>query len=393
VERACHHAGVTDALRALVTEVHAAPGMLVYEFAGAGVQALAWLHAVGGSSRTILEATDRYAAASLQEAVGVRPEPAVSVEVARRLAAHARARAAALAPDAIVAGIGCTATIATDRRKRGEHRVALAAATVVGSHVRSLVLRKGSRDRDAEEAVVSGLVLELVAAATGVLRRVPPALAESEVLDETFEPLPPLAEFMAGERDQVALDASGALRGELPWPRGGGALVCGAFNPLHDGHLGLADAAARHLGRPVAFELATVNADKAPIDVLEVYRRAMQFPGRAPLVLTRAPLYAQKAALLPGTVFVMGADTAARVLAPRFYDGQRGLDASLDAVRAAGSRFLVAGRRTDERFVTLDTLDLSARHADLFEPLPADAFRSDLSSSAIRERWTATAPA
>jgi hypothetical protein len=62
-------------------------------------------------------------------------------------------------------------------------------------------------------------------------------------------------------------------------------------------------------------------------------------------------------------------------------------------VRAAGSRFLVAGRRTDERFVTLDTLDLSARHADLFEPLPADAFRSDLSSSAIRERWTATAPA
>ena len=48
----------------LVAQIHAAPHMVVYEFAGAGSLALLWLHSVGGSSRTILEATDHYANAS-----------------------------------------------------------------------------------------------------------------------------------------------------------------------------------------------------------------------------------------------------------------------------------------------------------------------------------------
>jgi hypothetical protein len=43
-----------------LTAIHATPHMMTMNFAGAGAQALAWLHSVGGSSRTILEATDRY---------------------------------------------------------------------------------------------------------------------------------------------------------------------------------------------------------------------------------------------------------------------------------------------------------------------------------------------
>jgi nicotinamide mononucleotide (NMN) deamidase PncC len=380
---------VTDPLRELVSEVHAAPGMLVYEFAGAGVQALAWLHAIGGSSRTMLEATDRYAPRSLEEAIGVRPDKVVSPDVARRLAAHARRRAIALAPAGVsVAGVACTATIATDRPKRGQHGVSLAVATTLGTFERSVTLVKGARDRSEEEAVVSQLVLGMIAAATGVLRRVPPTLHRDEVLEEHFEPAPLLAQFAAGERPQVALDADGSLCRDLPWPEGGVALVCGAFNPLHEGHIGLAAAAQQHLGRPVAFELALANAEKATIDLPEAYRRAMQFPGRGPLLFTRAPLFSDKARLVPGAVFVLGADTAARVLSARFYDGEDALDASLDAVRAYGSRFLVAGRRDGERFLTLDDLQVPERHADLFEALPEDAFRADVSSSGIREGWS-----
>jgi hypothetical protein len=388
--RAWHHAGVTDPLRELVEEVHAAPGMLVYEFAGAGVQALAWLHAVGGSSRTVLEATDRYASRSLEEAIGFRPAKSVSPDVARRLAAHARRRAVALAPVGVsVAGVACSATIATDRRKRGEHGVALAVATTLGTFERSVTLVKGARARAEEEAVVSQLVLGMIAAATGVLRRVPPTMLPEETFEERFAPAPLLEQFLAGARHQVALDVDGTLCGDLSWPAGGVALVCGAFNPLHEGHLGLAAAAQAHLGRPVAFELAIANAEKATLAPAEAYRRSMQFPGRAPLLITRAPLFSQKARLVPGAVFVLGVDTAARVLEERFYEGARDLDAALDEVRANGSRFLVAGRRQEDRFVTLADLAVPARHADLFEALPEATFRADVSSSAIREGWTA----
>jgi hypothetical protein len=57
-----------------ITSIHQTPHRLVFEFAGAGSLALFWLHSVPGSSRTVLEATDRYAAASLADLIGATPK-------------------------------------------------------------------------------------------------------------------------------------------------------------------------------------------------------------------------------------------------------------------------------------------------------------------------------
>ncbi len=389
---------------ALAELLHAAPTRLVYEFAGAGVGALATLHAAAGSSRTLLEATDRYAAGSLEEGVGEAVAQAVSPDVAVALAQRARARARRLADaDESVAGVGVTATIATDRRKRGEHRVWGAAADGLGVRLLGVTLRKGGRDRSGEERVVSSVALRLMAEAKGVMRHLVLGLRDDEPLVAEFRPGPELAAFEVGHREVLAIDASGRVVDVLPWAAAGGgmpdagsparvgatggAIVSGAFHPLHDGHLGLASAAQRHLGLPVAFELAVANADKPTIPLADAHRRAAQFAGRAPLLLTRVPRFDQKAALLPDTVFVLGADTAARVLEDRFYPEPDGLDAAMAAMREAGGRFLVAGRRMGRGFLTLADLPVPPRHADLFEALPAAAFRADVSSSDIRTAW------
>ena len=80
----------------------------------------------------------------------------------------------------------------------------------------------------------------------------------------------------------------------------------------------------------------------------------------------------------------MGADTAARIVDPKYSGGDRdAMRSDLDAIRAAGNRFLVSGRRIDARYVRFDQLDLSAA-PDLFRELPESAFRLDVSSTQIR---------
>ena len=79
-----------------------------------------------------------------------------------------------------ISGVSCTATIATDRPKKGEHRCATAWARDGDRAVYSLTLEKGARDRAAEEEVVSRLFLNTLAEACGVDERVDLPLLKGE---------------------------------------------------------------------------------------------------------------------------------------------------------------------------------------------------------------------
>ena len=115
------------------------------------------------------------------------------------------------------------------------------------------------------------------------------------------------------------------------------ALLPGSFNPLHRGHTTLAAVAAVWLGVPVHFELSITNADKPDLPVEEVERRVAQFTGVGPVWLTRAASFARKAELFPGTAFVLGWDTAVRVIDPKYYGGERERDSALVSWLAADS--------------------------------------------------------
>ena len=159
-------------VRVLVEAIHASAPRAVLAVSGAGSQALAWLLGVGGASRTVLEATVPYAQSSFVAYAGAAPEEFASDEAARALANASLQRARALterdAEGARVLGVGCAATIATDRLKRGDHRAHVVTASAEDTRGYALQLTKGSRDRTDEEDLVSRLVLRALALASGV---------------------------------------------------------------------------------------------------------------------------------------------------------------------------------------------------------------------------------
>jgi hypothetical protein len=184
----------------------------------------------------------------------------------------------------------------------------------------------------------------------------------------------------------VELDADGARR--VHASVSGQVLMPGSFHPIHEGHWKLAQTGQTLLGRDVAFELSLANVDKPDLAWDEVGRRAEQFQGKATLWITRAPTFVQKAELFPEAVFVIGADTAIRILHSRYYaPGEDSVAQAMRFLRERGCRFLV-GCRVDgeERFLRRQDLPIPAEFDDLFCEIPPESFRVDLSSSEIRRK-------
>jgi len=86
-------------------------------------------------------------------------------------------------------------------------------------------------------------------------------------------------------------------------------------------------------------------------------------------------------------VFVIGADTAERLVAPRYYgDSEVRMTEALEHIRQVGCRFLVAGREDRaSQFVGIEQLALPAFCRDLFTGIPEAEFHVPLSSTALRE--------
>ena len=162
--------------------------MAVVVVTGGGAQALADLLAVPGASRTLLEAVVPYSERALTEFLGMLPQQSVSIESAAALARTAYQRALRLRTEGTgpVIGLSCTATLVTDRPKKGAHRAHIGVCDGGQSWVYSLTLQKGARDRPGEERLVSDLLLQVLAEACGLEIVVDlPLLEEERVTRQT----------------------------------------------------------------------------------------------------------------------------------------------------------------------------------------------------------------
>jgi len=358
----------------------------VFEFAGAGSLALAWLHSQGGSSRTVLEATDRYASLSTIELLGKTPDRFVASNTATAMATHAYQRGLRLgAGTDPTIGIGCTATIATDYNKRGNHGCCISVVDKTSLSQYSITFDKGARNRLDEETLVSKIVLNGLAKASRTTPLLPLSLRKDEILTATtVESADPIEKLLSGRADIVKVRPDGIMSEHTTLR--GFAFLSGAFNPLHIGHSELAEAASRMLGRNVLFDLSVQNADKGQISHSEICSLLCQFQWPHEVVLTRKPLFAQKALYFPDAVFIVGYDTALRILQKKYYsdDNSNMLD-FLSSFSETGCRFLVAGRHWDGAYHTVSDLNIPEGYNELFQELPENMFRVDTSSTLIRQ--------
>eukprot|EP00945_MAST-04E_sp_MAST-4E-sp1_P003690 g3690.t1 len=196
-------------------------------------------------------------------------------------------------------------------------------------------------------------------------------------------------------------------------------LFPGSFNPLHFGHRQLMNSAAGYLGEnhSLFFEIAALHPDKGYVDEQEIVRRLHQFYSTGDgnddgekaeaedtpcsVIVSRASLYSDKAKTFPSSTILIGADTMARILNPKYYEGNSmgSVVAMLEQIRSFDVAFLVAGRASQESgkegvFLTgNDILEACVGQAEdrkrisdlaVFQSMSEEDFRADVSSTELR---------
>jgi nicotinic acid mononucleotide adenylyltransferase len=380
------------AWRQLISALHMSGRKAALAITGGGSGAVGELLRVPGGSRLLIDAQIPYDAQALAAFLGFAPAQACSSDTAIAMAQSARARAARLVPAGTdLVGLGATAALVSDRPRKGEHRFHIAflnsaGPNSTGAHC-TCVLAKGRRDRSAEEDLASHAIVLWLARACGIAAPSPRGLldADEHYAETVVAAVDTIDQLLAGEFDRATVQPDGQIMLLAPPPS---VLFPGSFNPMHEGHVLLARAAEELRQQPLAFEISVTNVDKPPLAGETVRHRLAQFAWKSPVELTRAPTFVEKSRLFRGTTFVIGADTAERLVAPKYYgDDELRMHVALEEIANSGSTFLVAVRiDAAGRVRRLDDIPVPRRYADLFTGIPEHRFRFDISSSQIRAK-------
>ena len=380
----------------LISALHASGCKAALAITGGGSGAVGEVLRVPGGSRLLIEAQVPYDALALATFLGFAPAQACSSDTAIAMARTAQARAARLVPSTEVGagtdlvGLGATAALMSDRPRKGEHRFHIAFANAAGIAHCTCVMAKGRRDRAAEEDLVSRAVVLWLARACEIAAPSPRSLldADEHYAETVAAAADTIDQLLAGELDRATVQPDGQMMLSAPQPF---VLFPGSFNPMHEGHVLLARVAEELRQQPLAFEISVTNVDKPPLAGETVRGRLAQFAWKSPVELTRAPTFLEKSRLFPSTTFVIGADTAERLVAPKYYgDDEARMHVALEEIASSGASFLVAVRiDAAGRVRALNDIPVPRRYADLFAEIPEHRFRVDTSSSEIRARRSA----
>lgn len=334
--------------------------------AGAGIQKNLW--EIPGCSAYFSGASFPYAEQEQKELLGFMPDHFCSEEAAIDLASAAYMKAYCFGSKKPV-GIGVTASVASEKEHRGDHRVFACIMTddKVISHHQILVKGVGPISRHNDGALCDWIGTNMIANLSNG-----PSIDGTDHTSLAYERFF-LRPFFAADGKRLA-----SISHVEDY-----AMMAGTFNPPHEGHYGLADSFRRTHGRSVVFEIGTNPPHKAAPTVQDLLKRAKMLRGRDALFSKDIPMYLDKARAFPKMPLLIGADTMVRMLDPKW-----GVDiqSMLEEMAHLGTTFYVSGREIDGKFTTRDDIVGSfpynlINYVSLFETLEG---RWDISSSQLR---------
>ena len=350
-----------------IDRLHASEWRGVFYVTGGGSLVTSNLLTVPGASATVLEARIPYSEAALCDLLGSKPVQACSSTVARMLAMQAYLKACELDHGDALFGFGLTASLATNRSKRGRLRAYVALQTMSRTQVSEIEFSK-RESRELQEQQLWNMAFQKLCIGLGL---------SIEGLNQDLDLV-----FVAPDELQPLIHVEPTYLGEP-----GKLFFPGAFNPLHEGHRRMKELAESICKAPCKYELCVRNFDKPVLDFLEIRERCNQFSENE-FVLTNVPRFTDKAHLLApggGATFVVGVDTLVRIADRDYYANNEGVDEAIQFFTSRGDRFLVFGRvGPDNSFVSLNDVTVPHSLLRLCRGLAEEEFRMDISSTKIR---------
>lgn len=333
--------------------------------AGAGIQNELW--AIPGSSAYLSGSSFPYAPEEQEEFLGFMPVHFCSEEAAIDLASAAYMKAYRFGGKKPV-GVGITASVASEKEHRGDHRAFICVMTDNKVRLLHLSIEKGvgSRKRHQDGQLCDDSAYWMIMETLGIV----PADISAKATDAAE-----LAKSRFWERPYFT--AEGKRHKEFI--NINHALMPGAFNPPHEGHLCLADQYEQTYGSRVVFAMCTNPPHKGELTVQECLQRAQLLRGRDRLFTRDDPYYIDKARRYPYTPMLIGTDALLRMFDPKW-----GLDPeeTLTEFERLGTKFYVGGRVIDGKFVSADD---ALNTLPMFTPNTPDGTKGE---DGFRARWS-----
>ena len=304
-----------------IDQFHASAFRGAIYLTGGGSGLMERLLSIPGASQTLLDGQLPYSPAALASLLNFEIEKFATAETASHMAMAAWQRAIALdsrqgnSADTIadLFGLAATASLASQKPKRGQHRLYIALQTLAASlHIEIIFNAKqrshGNAARAEEETLCTQCLLATLAtlAELKVLAQAQHSRVlkgdehQADEVDAFCRPLTAKMQTFLASDDRVK---ARLLIAPQPWQAlylptlakliysGLGpsneqpptatnnkqAILPGSFNPLHRGHQIMAAKANKILGLPVDFELAITNVDKPSLDYFQIHQRGQQF--------------------------------------------------------------------------------------------------------------------
>jgi nicotinic acid mononucleotide adenylyltransferase len=305
--------------------------------AASGLQNLLW--EVPGSSAYLSGATFPYSPEEQEQLLGFMPEHFCNEDTAIDLASAAYMQSYKLGSKKPV-GLGLTASVASTRPHKGDHRAFGCVITDDKIWTKSWKLHKGCGPVQRQE---DGLFCDevgfyMLMDVLGI-RNLTDYQDGTEAAKERFF----LHPFFA---------ANGKRLATMPDTKHS-ALMSGAYNPPHEGHFGLSQQMLDTYNRRVVFEITAEPPHKDALSVQDMLKRSKLLQGNDRFFTRKTPLYIDKARAFPSVPLVMGADAAVRLLDPKWGISVQDL---LKEFKSLGTKIYVAGRQIDGKFINASAI-------------------------------------